>query len=140
MWDNQIGSEGAKALLEALKINISLTTLSLIDTDYGSEPVETTKIEKELEINEEIAAANKKLISLKLLLFLGLNPKFETNIPSLIVPIIANYLLSDYMSDEAARKFLHQSESNQQQHTASLTTDESSSSEEQSSKIQRRIH
>ena len=63
-----------------------------------------------------------------------LNSKFETNMATLIVPIIARYLLSDYMGDEAARKFLHQSESNQQQHTASLTADESSNSEEQSSK------
>ena len=56
-----------------------------------------------------------------------LNSKSTTNIATHIVPIIANYLRSDYMSDEAARKFLHKSESNQH-HPAQLAAEQSSSS------------
>ena len=50
-----------------------------------------------------------------------LNKKSKINIAISIVPDIADYLLSDYMSNKAARKFLNTSGSNQHQPDALAT-------------------
>ena len=83
--------------------------------------------------------ANKKFEKLTDQLIFDLSLKFDNDIASLIVPDIADYLLSDYMNYEAARKFLNKSGSRQQQ-PAQLAADQSSSSGEPTLKKQKTQH
>ena len=65
--------------------------------------------------------ANIKSVFFKYHLSWILNSKSTTNIATHIVPDIADFLLSDFISNEAARKILNKSGSRQQQPDALAT-------------------
>ena len=73
--------------------------------------------------------ANIKSVLFKYYLSWILNKKSKINIASSIVPDIADFLLSDFISNEAARKFLNKSGSRQQQ-AAQLAAEQDPNPEE----------
>ena len=98
---NKIGPEGAKALADSLKINTSLTTIMItlnpLGNNLGDDLIKA--IEKELEINKDIAKFKKEYKEQYMLKFLYLN-----KINSFMGQMVAEFIIDDFINPEAYQK------------------------------------